>query len=89
MWRCITDILLPSYVPEESFKLMSGSLEELTLYEFHKKVYLHYFCPVCGTEIINRTKKTGQPLVGVNVRTVDGIDVEKLKMNPFDGKTLL
>ena len=76
-----------SEVTEDKFELTSGTLEELTLYEFYKKIYKHYFCPVCGVQIM--LTKPGKGLVEINVRTVDGpIDLNKLKAKEFDGKSL-
>jgi hypothetical protein len=63
-------------------------MKELTLYEFHKKIYRHYFCSICGTQVIIRTIKDDHPIVEINVRTVDDIDVEKLKMDYYNGKEL-
>ncbi|EKM53472.1 uncharacterized protein PHACADRAFT_197902 [Phanerochaete carnosa HHB-10118-sp] len=82
---CNMNALLFIYVPETSFELTSGSVEELTRCTFNTKSYYHHFCPTCGTEIIG---KTGGK-VGINVRMVDGIRLEKLKLKPFDGAALL
>ena len=62
-------------------------MKSLTKYQFHKKVFERYFCPVCGVEIFET--KPSENMVGVNVRTVDGVDVAKLKQEPYDGATLL
>lgn len=81
-------ISFPSY---ERFSLTSGNRDELTLYEFHKKVFKHYFCPTCGVQMFmdEPGEKPGEVRLGVNVRTVDGVDLQKLKIRVFDGKTLL
>ncbi|EKM55089.1 uncharacterized protein PHACADRAFT_255460 [Phanerochaete carnosa HHB-10118-sp] len=62
-------------------------MDELTNYQFYKKVFSRYFCPVCGVELFET--KPSENMVGVHVRTVDGIDVAKLTREPFDGATLL
>ncbi|GJE91492.1 GFA domain-containing protein [Phanerochaete sordida] len=77
--------LLFIYVTDGSFALTTGTLDELTKYTFNTKSYFHHFCPTCGTEIIGGA---GQR-IGINVRTVDGIDLAKLKLDWYDGKTLL
>ena len=74
-------------VPEEKFRLTKGTLDELTLYEFHKRVYKHYFCPTCGVALVLGVPSKRE--VHVNVRSTDGIDVGKLKIKVFDGKNLL
>ena len=74
-----------SYALEDQLVLTEGSIEKLTLYQFHKKIIKHYFCPVCGVMFL--TKAFG--VVAVNVRTIDGIDLEKLKLRLYDGEKLL
>lgn len=81
-----------SYVNRQAFEFTSGTLDELTSYTFHTNTYLHHFCPVCGTEVIiedSGEKRQDQPAIGINVRTVDDIDLDKLKLDVSDGKTLL
>ena len=73
-------------VPEASFEFTSGSLDELTLYEFSKKIYKHYFCPTCGSKLIIAAPSG---IFTVNVRSVDDVDMEKLKVKFFDGANLL
>ncbi|EKM53473.1 uncharacterized protein PHACADRAFT_186141 [Phanerochaete carnosa HHB-10118-sp] len=74
-------------VPQDKFALTQGKFEELTLYEFHKKKFKHYFCPVCGVQIILTVPD--EQMVYVNVRTTDSVDVGRLKLKVFDGKNLL
>lgn len=69
-----------------AFELTSGKMEELTNYQFYKKVLNRYFCPVCGVEMWET--QLDENMVGVNVRTVDGVDVTKLKLEPDDGRSL-
>ena len=71
--------------------MTSGSIEELTLYEFHKKVFKHYFCPTCGVQPFLKDTRPEQAevKVEVNVKTVDGIDLGNLSTRLYDGKNLL
>lgn len=73
--------------PEAQFEFTEGTLGELTLYEFHKKVFKHYFCPTCGVQPILTVPE--QQMVYVNVRTTDDVDVSKVRLKVFDGKNLL
>jgi hypothetical protein len=68
---------------KDQFELTSGTLEGLSSYQFNKKVITHYFCPDCGVSFVS--KGSG---VAVNARTVDGIDLEKLKLRGFNGASL-
>lgn len=40
-----------SFSDRKSFKFTSGSFEELSDYQFGKKVWSHAFCPTCGAGI--------------------------------------
>lgn len=79
------------YIPERLFTLTSGSVEELTLYEFYKQVFKHYFCPTCGVQFFFKDTRGAhaEPMVAVNARTVDGVDPEKLSVKVFDGANIL
>ncbi|EKM53471.1 uncharacterized protein PHACADRAFT_259880 [Phanerochaete carnosa HHB-10118-sp] len=74
-----------SRIQEKDFKFTSGKLEELTRYTWNTGKYSHHFCPVCGTEVA----VTHDDLVVVNLRTVEGVDLTKLKLQYFDGANLL
>ena len=65
-------------------KWTAGSLDELTKYQWHKKLYAHYFCPTCGVDILENELATNT--VGVNSRTLDNVDPIKLKRDYLDGK---
>ena len=68
----------------EDLKWTAGSLEELTEYLWHKKLFAHYFCPTCGVEVLENELEINK--VGVNARTLDGVDPAKLKREFIDGK---
>jgi hypothetical protein len=77
---------LLSFVPAAQFKLLSGE-DALTDYEFNKHVIHHLFCRFCGIKSFARGTGPNGPTVAVNVRCVDAIDLEALKVNKFDGKS--
>ena len=66
------------------FTLMSGE-GDLTSYQFNKNVIDHLFCKTCGVTSFARGKKGDQPMVAINARCLDGVDVEKLDVQHFDG----
>lgn len=82
---CVEKGLVVTRTPEDRFRFTSGGVGEMTEYRFGAGNWPHYFCPVCGVETIVK----GQGMVTVNLRTVEGVEVEKLKINHFDGKNLL
>ena len=69
------------YAPRSKFEFLSGSWDEVTGYTFNKKVISHHFCPTCGVGFVG----SGMGLVAVNVRTVDGLDLDQLKIKHVDG----
>ena len=78
---------LLQFADEPSFHLKSGE-DNLTDYQFNKKVLHHLFCKTCGVTSFARGKgKDGTPMVAINLRCIDDVDVEKLKVNHFDGKS--
>ena len=56
----------------------------MTTYTFNKHVGKHRFCPTCGSSII----ATVGDMFIFNVRTVDGIDIDKLRILRHDGRKL-
>ncbi len=86
---CSKHGLILTFVPEAQFKLLSGD-GELQEYLFNKHIIHHQFCRSCGVEPFARGTAPGAnaPMVAINVRCLDGIDVASLKPTPFDGRSL-
>ena len=79
---------LLTFVPGDDFKLLSGD-GALTDYQFGKKHIHHLFCSTCGVNSFSRgTGQSGQAMVAVNVRCLEGVDLEKVPVKNFDGKSL-
>src|SRR4051794_9312554 len=78
---------LLAFVPEDRFTLKAG--DGLGDYQFNKDIIHHLFCPTCGVQSFARGKgPDGKPMVAVNVRCLEGVDVKKLAVTPFDGRSL-
>ena len=76
-----------SFVPAESFNLLSGE-DKLSDYQFNEKVIHHLFCSVCGVQSFSRgVDVEGKQTVAINVRCLDGIDADSLNSERFDGKS--
>ncbi len=76
---------LLAFVPESAFELKQGDAA-LTTYKFNKHVIDHAFCKTCGIKAFVRGKKPdGSPMIAINVRCLDGVDVDKLDVKHFDG----
>lgn len=85
---CFAKGLLLSFVPDSQFKLLSGE-DNLTEYRFNKEVIAHLFCKTCGVQSFSRgMAPDGTATFALNVRCLDGIDMEKLDIEHYDGKSL-
>jgi hypothetical protein len=77
-----------TFVPPEQFALRAGA-EDLRDYRFGKRTIHHYFCSHCGVGSFSRgSAPDGREMVAVNVRCLDDVDIDKLKLTPFDGRSL-
>lgn len=77
-----------AFAPRSALTLKSGN-RELTDYQFGKKRLRHRRCTTCGIETFAEgTMPDGTATVGINLRCIDGMDVDKLPARPFDGRSL-
>ena len=80
--------LLLTFVPEERFALRAGQ-DELTTYQFGRKIIRHTFCKTCGVQpFANGTGPDGTPMVAVNLRCVDDVDLAAIEFKPFEGRNM-
>ena len=85
---CARSGTLLSFVPSSAFTLLSGE-DALRDYQFNRKMIHHLFCTSCGIKPFARGKMPdGSPMVAVNVRCLEGVDVEKLSLHQYDGKSV-
>ena len=78
---------LLSFVPANQFSLLSGE-DVLKDYQFNKKHVHHLFCTACGIKSFARGDgKDGSPMVAVNTRCLDDVQVADLQVNHVDGKS--
>jgi hypothetical protein len=76
------------FAPRDKFKLLSGEAD-LTTYTFNKNVIRHQFCPTCGCAPFALGKdQKGNDMVSVNVRCLEGIELDRLERKPFNGRAL-
>ncbi|SRR6478736_1404647 len=77
-----------AFAPADQFKLIAGD-DNLSDYQFNKRVIHHLFCRTCGVRSFARgTRPDGREMVAVNLRCLDGIDAAALNPKPFDGRSL-
>jgi len=80
---------LLAFAPATQFKLLSGAADT-TKFKFNKHMIEHEFCSVCGIQsfAIGTHPKTGAKMAAINVRCIDGVDVDALKVKKVDGRSL-
>ena len=77
---------LLAFAPTQNFKLLSGE-GATTDFQFNKHVIHHLFCSACGIESYARGKRPdGAEMVAINVRCLDGVDLDSLKVKKFNGR---
>ncbi len=71
-------------VTPEQFELLSGE-DDLATYEFNTRVAKHHFCLHCGIHSFY-VPRSDPDKIDVNVRCLDGVDVDTLHVTRFDGR---
>jgi hypothetical protein len=84
-------------VPEGSLRMLTP-LDELTLYQWHTRTAEDYFCPICGILPFRRPRTRtateaadGMPVFGgwsINVRCLDGVDLDSIPLQRVFGSRL-
>lgn len=84
---CMKRGSLLDFVPESQFKLVSGE-DSLQEYLFNKKVIHHLFCKTCGILPFGKaTTPDGTKMVAINIRCIDDVDLSKIMVQDYDGKS--
>jgi|ERR1700728_4559594 hypothetical protein len=84
--RCSRLGLLLAFAPTQDFKLLAdGPTAE---FKFHRHAIQHLFCSNCGVQSFARGKRPndGADVVAINVRCLDGVDPDSLKIKKVDGR---
>ncbi len=72
---------------EDSDLRILTPLDELTLYQWHTRTAKDYFCPSCGI-LPFRRPRTAPEVWTVNVRCLDGIELQSIPINYVYGSKL-
>jgi hypothetical protein len=79
---------LLAFIPAEQFELTAGA-DALTDYQWGKKKLHHLFCKRCGIRsFVRGAMPSGEPMVALNVRCLDDVDLAAIPQKAFDGKRL-
>ena len=76
------------FVPRERVHLLTSEQDTAT-YTFNKHVIKHRFCPVCGIHPYGEgTDPKGDRIAAINIRCLEGIELESVPVQHFDGRSL-
>lgn len=79
--------MLMWFVPNEQFHLQTPE-SDLSVYTFNKHVIKHHFCAKCGIHTHGEgTDQKGNRMAAVNVRVLEGIDLDAITVTHFDGRS--
>ena len=77
---------LLTFVGADKFEVLADDGAQ-TDYQFGKQHLHHRFCTTCGVRCFSSGDANGQPMYAINVRTLDGVDLDALDITKFDGKS--
>ncbi len=76
------------FVPRDHLHLQTPE-DQLGTYMFNKHVIKHRFCPTCGIHPYGEgTAPSGEAMAAVNIRCLEGVDLESLPVKHFDGRSM-
>ena len=76
------------FVPRDQLTLRTPE-SQMGTYTFNKHVIQHHFCPTCGIHPFGEgTDPKGNAMAAINVRCLEGIDLEAVPVTHFDGRAL-
>jgi len=73
-------------IPESDFEMLTP-IDRLSEYRFNKKIARHYFCKTCGIYPFHRPR-TRPDQWGINVRSLEGVNIDKLRPEEVHGSKL-
>ena len=75
------------FVPRDALQLSTPE-ENASTYLFNKHVIQHRFCPTCGIHPYGEgSDAKGNRMAAVNVRCLEGIELESIPVTHFDGRS--
>jgi hypothetical protein len=76
------------FVPRDALTLLTPD-EKASTYTFNKHVIKHRFCPTCGIHPYGEgVDPKGNHMAAINVRCLEAVDVDKLPVRHFDGRSM-
>ncbi len=76
------------FVPRDKFQLLTPE-DSASTYTFNKHVIKHRFCPVCGIHPYGEgVDPKGNAMAAINIRCLEGLDLDAIPVQHFDGRAL-
>jgi hypothetical protein len=76
------------FVPRASLRLTTPEAAAAT-YTFNRHAIRHRFCPACGIHVFGEgTDPEGNAMAAVNLRCIEGIDLDAIAVQQFDGRAI-
>ena len=76
------------FVPRDQMRLRTHETN-IGTYTFNKHVIKHRFCLTCGIHPFGEgVDPKGNQMAAINIRCLDGIDLERVPVQHFDGRSL-
>lgn len=76
------------FVPRDAVQVQAEP-DAMTTYTFNKHVIQHKFCKTCGIKVFGEgVDPKGNKIAAINIRCVDGLDLEKIPVQHFNGRAL-
>lgn len=76
------------FVPRGQMRVLTAE-EDVSTYTFNKHAIRHRFCPTCGIHVFGEAKDPkGNPTAAINIRCLEGIDLDAVPVRHFDGRSL-
>ena len=76
------------FVPRDKLRVDTAE-KDIATYTFNKHGIKHRFCPVCGIHPYGEGKDPkGNQMAAINIRCLEGIDLDTVPVEHFDGRSL-
>ena len=76
------------FVPRSQLRLLTPEANA-SVYTFNKHNIQHRFCPKCGMHpYADGVDPKGNVMAAVNIRCLEGIELEKIPVSHYDGRAL-
>lgn len=77
------------FVPRARLQVLSDE-KDVGRYTFNKHLIQHRFCPKCGIHVFGEgVDPKGNKMGAINIRCIEGIDLESIPVQHFDGRSSL